>query len=91
MQNLYFQYVMFPLKAVQKEREEKLVELLKDRLHQYVQGNKQDFIRHAEEEVARLSNAGHWLFGSIFPCVHFQLRLLIKISNLGLLGFYTIF
>lgn len=47
------------MKAVQKEREEKLVELLKDRLHQYVQGNKQDFIRHAEEEVARLSNAAY--------------------------------
>lgn len=43
---------------VQKEREEKLAELLKDRLNLYVQGNKEEFARHAEAEVARLSNAG---------------------------------
>lgn len=43
---------------MQKEREEKLIELLKNRLHDYVQGNKDDFIRNAEAEVARLSKAG---------------------------------
>ncbi|XP_050943703.1 chaperone protein dnaJ 10 isoform X4 [Cucumis melo] len=44
---------------VQKEREEKLSEILKGRLNQYVQGNKDDFVSHAEAEVARLSNAAY--------------------------------
>jgi hypothetical protein len=48
--------------VVQKEREEKLAEILKDRLNQYVQGNKEEFIKHAEAEVARLSNAGKFSF-----------------------------
>ncbi|KAI3816897.1 hypothetical protein L1987_10682 [Smallanthus sonchifolius] len=47
------------MKIVQKEREEKLIELLKNRLHDYVKGNKEDFIRHAEAEVSRLSNAAY--------------------------------
>ena len=47
------------LQVVQRDREEKLAEILKDRLNQYVQGNKDDFVRHAEAEVARLSNAGN--------------------------------
>lgn len=46
------------LQAVQKEREEKLAETLKNRLHNYVQGNKAEFIQHAEAEVSKLSNAG---------------------------------
>ncbi|XP_071733012.1 chaperone protein dnaJ 10-like [Rutidosis leptorrhynchoides] len=47
------------MRIVQKEREEKLIELLKNRLHEYVQGNKDDFVRHAEAEVSRLSNAAY--------------------------------
>ncbi|KAJ0489269.1 putative DNAJ-containing protein [Helianthus annuus] len=47
------------MRIVQTEREEKLITLLKDRLHEYVQGNKDDFIRHAEAEVSRLSNAAY--------------------------------
>ncbi|MBA0572846.1 hypothetical protein Golob_000154, partial [Gossypium lobatum] len=43
--------------VVQKEREEKLAQILKDRLNQYVQGSKEDFVNHAEAEVSRLSNA----------------------------------
>ncbi|KAJ6336583.1 hypothetical protein OIU76_006459 [Salix suchowensis] len=46
------------MRVVQREREEKLAEILKDRLTQYLQGNKEEFINHAEAEVARLSNAG---------------------------------
>jgi len=46
------------MRVVQKEREEKLAELLKDRLHLYLQGNKEEFIQYAEAEVTRLSNAG---------------------------------
>ncbi|CAN4095513.1 unnamed protein product [Withania somnifera] len=46
------------MRVVQREREEKLAETLKGRLNLYVQGNKEDFVRHAEAEVSRLSNAG---------------------------------
>jgi hypothetical protein len=63
MQILVFIWILFAnswfLQVVQKEREEKLAEILKDRLNQYVQGNKEEFVRHAEAEVARLSNAGN--------------------------------
>ncbi|KAE8689532.1 Chaperone protein dnaJ 10 [Hibiscus syriacus] len=47
------------MRAVQKEREEKLAQLLKDRLNQYVQGNKEDFVKDAEAEVSRLSSAAY--------------------------------
>lgn len=47
--------------TVQKEREEKLIVILKDRLNPYVQGNKEEFVAHAEAEVVRLSNAGNHL------------------------------
>ncbi|KAJ9673162.1 hypothetical protein PVL29_023025 [Vitis rotundifolia] len=47
------------MRVVQKEREEKLADILKDRLNQYVQGNKEDFVNHAEAEVSRLSNAAY--------------------------------
>ncbi|KAK8638700.1 hypothetical protein V6N13_137111 [Hibiscus sabdariffa] len=47
------------MKVVQKEREEKLAQILKDRLNQYVQGNKEDFVNHANTEVSRLSNAAY--------------------------------
>ena len=63
LQNLIFIWILFAtflfLQVVQKEREEKLAEILKGRLNQYVQGNKEEFTRHAEAEVARLSNAGN--------------------------------
>ncbi|KAA8546493.1 hypothetical protein F0562_002768 [Nyssa sinensis] len=45
------------LKAVQKEREEKLARTLKDVLHQYVRGDREGFLRHAESEAERLSRA----------------------------------
>ncbi|XP_074271938.1 chaperone protein dnaJ 10-like [Silene latifolia] len=47
------------MKVVQKEREEKLAENLKDRLNQYVYGSKESFTSHAEAEVLRLSNAAY--------------------------------
>uniref|UniRef100_A0A5B7B2R7 Putative chaperone protein dnaJ 10 isoform X2 n=1 Tax=Davidia involucrata TaxID=16924 RepID=A0A5B7B2R7_DAVIN len=47
------------MRVVQREREEKLAEILKDRLNLYVQGNKEDFINHAEAEVSKLSNAAY--------------------------------
>ncbi|KAD2393274.1 hypothetical protein R6Q59_012378 [Mikania micrantha] len=47
------------MRILQTEREEKLINLLKNRLHEYVQGHKDDFIRHAVAEVSRLSNAAY--------------------------------
>ncbi|KAL2895129.1 Chaperone protein dnaJ 10 [Bienertia sinuspersici] len=47
------------MKVIQKEREEKLAEKLKDRLNQYVHGSKESFKCHAEAEVSRLSNAAY--------------------------------
>lgn len=43
---------------VQREREEKLARSLRDFLHQYVRGDKEGFIKHAEAEARRLSDAG---------------------------------
>ncbi|KAL3504324.1 hypothetical protein ACH5RR_034165 [Cinchona calisaya] len=45
------------LKAVQREREEKLARTLKDLLFQYVRGDKEGFLQHAESEAERLSHA----------------------------------
>eukprot|EP00262_Sarcandra_glabra_P014726 TRINITY_DN4363_c0_g5_i1.p1 TRINITY_DN4363_c0_g5~~TRINITY_DN4363_c0_g5_i1.p1 ORF type:complete len:407 (-),score=100.89 TRINITY_DN4363_c0_g5_i1:296-1516(-) len=45
------------MRVVQKEREEEVARKLKDRLNLYVQGDKDEFVRQAEAEVSRLSNA----------------------------------
>ncbi|KAK4781906.1 hypothetical protein SAY86_016008 [Trapa natans] len=47
------------MRNVQKERTEKLAQILIDRLNQYVQGQKEELVRHAEAEVNRLSNAAY--------------------------------
>ncbi|KAK4488235.1 hypothetical protein RD792_003981 [Penstemon davidsonii] len=47
------------MRIIQKEREEKLAGILKDRLNLYVQGNKEEFIHLAEAEVSRLSSAAY--------------------------------
>lgn len=44
------------LKAVQREREEKLARFLKDFLNQYVCGDKEGFFHRAESEAKRLTN-----------------------------------
>ncbi|GLU07130.1 hypothetical protein SLE2022_240980 [Rubroshorea leprosula] len=49
------------LKAVQREREEKLARSLKDFLNQYVRGDKQVFVQRAESEASRLSDAAFGL------------------------------
>ncbi|CAN7099100.1 unnamed protein product [Brassica rapa subsp. narinosa] len=46
------------MRAVQKEREDKLAQILKDRLYLYVT-NKDEFISNAEAEVTKLSNAAY--------------------------------
>ncbi|EXB37662.1 Chaperone protein dnaJ 10 [Morus notabilis] len=45
------------LKAIQREREEKLARSLRDFLYQYVRGDKEGFIKRAESEARRLSDA----------------------------------
>lgn len=45
------------LKTIQREREEKLAASLKTFIHQYVQGDKDEFVRCAESEAKRLSQA----------------------------------
>ncbi|KAA8538337.1 hypothetical protein F0562_027840 [Nyssa sinensis] len=45
------------LKDVQKEREEKLARTLKDFLHQYVRGDREEYLFRAESEAERLSHA----------------------------------
>ncbi|CAA2958549.1 chaperone protein dnaJ 10-like [Olea europaea var. sylvestris] len=47
------------MRTVQKEREEKLAGILKDRLNLYVQGHKDEFIHNAEAEISRLSSAAY--------------------------------
>ncbi|KAF8112372.1 hypothetical protein N665_0064s0008 [Sinapis alba] len=46
------------MRAVQKDREDKLAQILKDRLNLYVT-NKDEFISNAEAEVTKLSNAAY--------------------------------
>ena len=53
------------MQAVQKEREEKLARLLKDFLNQYVLGDKDGFLQHAESESRRLSDTGKLSYLSI--------------------------
>jgi hypothetical protein len=48
----------FWFQAVQKEREDKLAQILKDRLNLYMT-NKDEFTSNAEAEVTRLSNAAY--------------------------------
>ncbi|KAG6786090.1 hypothetical protein POTOM_007684 [Populus tomentosa] len=55
--NLLFSVCDYSLKAVQKEREEKLARFLKDFLNQYAQGDRIGFLRRAESEAKRLSDA----------------------------------
>ncbi|PON77090.1 DNAJ-containing protein, X-domain containing protein [Parasponia andersonii] len=45
--------------SVLQDRTEKLAEILKDRLNHYVQGNNEELVSHAEDEVARLSGAAN--------------------------------
>lgn len=47
------------MKGVQKERDEKLAQILKDRLNQYVLGDKEGFIQQARSEVQRLNGVAN--------------------------------
>jgi len=51
--------VLEKMKGVQEEREEKLAQILKDRLNRYVQGDKEGFIQQAKSEVQRLNGVAN--------------------------------
>ncbi|KAI6679015.1 hypothetical protein NL676_039811 [Syzygium grande] len=49
--------VQHKLNALQNEREEKLINILKDRLRPFVVGQKEEFVKWAKSEATRLSKA----------------------------------
>ncbi|KAL4182668.1 hypothetical protein AMTRI_Chr11g151330 [Amborella trichopoda] len=60
-EGLNFKKLQEQMKVIQSEREEKLARILKDILSQYVRGDSEAFIIHAESEVKRLINAAFGL------------------------------
>lgn len=52
----------FDGQALQKEREDKLITILKDRLQPYVEGQVNEFVEWATSEARHLSQAGITIF-----------------------------
>uniref|UniRef100_A0A2P2K1X6 Chaperone protein dnaJ 10 n=1 Tax=Rhizophora mucronata TaxID=61149 RepID=A0A2P2K1X6_RHIMU len=60
--DIRLQRVQEKMKALQKEREEKLITILKNCLEPFVEGQVDEFVKWANSEARRLSRAGILLF-----------------------------
>lgn len=74
-------HTTFNLQALQREREEKLVKILKDRLQPFVAGQTDEFVNWATAEARHLSQAGRTsssslLFNSIYKLLLILLLIL---------------
>ncbi|GMP37859.1 hypothetical protein CsSME_00009357 [Camellia sinensis var. sinensis] len=71
------QKVQEKLKALQKEREEKLITFLKNRLEPFVEGQTKEFVDWAKSEAHQLSQAGKlFLFSLVY-------LILLQLQNIG--------
>lgn len=57
------------MQALQKEREEKLITNLKNRLEPFVEGQTDEFIQWANSEACRLSAAGKIFLAPLFKSI----------------------
>jgi len=60
------------VQVLQNEREEKLINILKDRLQPFVEGQTEEFVKWAKSEARRLSQACN---SSSWVCLYIELPL----------------
>lgn len=61
------------VQVLQNEREEKLINILKDRLQPFVEGQTEEFVKWANSEAAHLSKAGN--SSCSWMCLYIELLL----------------